>query len=97
MTIPDARRVTPALYDQTVRALDPQHTPQELSPAHVNTKKLFLTGSVCWLVALAALGVMYLAGRSLDGRLPLMCLVGLLLGCVGYVWTHAVQKEQPDL
>ena len=87
----------PDPYDQTVRAFDPEHRPQELRPARVNIKKLFLTGSVCWLVALIALGVLALAGRSLDGRLALMCVVGLLLGGIGYVWSHAVQEEQPDL
>lgn len=85
------------LYDRCVRALDPQHTPQELQPARVNTKKLFFTGSACWLVALAVIGALHLAGRSLDGRLALMCLTGLALGVLGYVWAHAIQREQPDL
>lgn len=80
-----------------MRAFDPQHTPQELRPAHVNTKRLFFTGSLCWLVALVALGVMHLAGRSPDGRLALVCLVGIVLGGAGYVWAHAIQKEQPEL
>lgn len=84
-------------YDRTVRAFDPQHRPQELQPARVNIKKLFLVGTICWLVALAALGVLTLAGRSLDGRLALMCAVGLALGAIGYVWSHAIQEEQPDL
>lgn len=80
-----------------MRAFDPQHRPQELRPARVNIKKLFLTGSVCWLIALAALGALWLAGRSLDGRLVLMCAVGLVLGAIGYLWSHAVQQDQPDL
>lgn len=80
-----------------MRAFDPEHRPQELRPARVNIKKLFLVGSLCWLVALATLGALALAGRSLDGRLALMCAVGLLLGAIGYVWSHAVQEEQPDL
>jgi hypothetical protein len=63
----------------------------------VNTKRLFFTGAACWSVALAAVGVLHLAGRSLDGRLALMCLAGLALGALGYLWAHAVQKEQPDL
>lgn len=86
-----------ALYDQSVRALDPHQTPQELRPARVNTKKLFFTGSACWLLVLAALGVAQMAGRSLDGRLALMCVTGLVLGTIGYVWAHAIQKEQPEL
>ena len=90
--------VTPvAFYDHGVRALDPHQTPQELHPARVNTKKLFFTGAACWLVALAVVGVLHLSGRSLDGRLPLMCVTGLVLGVVGYVWAHAIQREQPDL
>jgi len=80
-----------------VRALDPHHHPQELRPARVNTKRLFFTGVACWLVALVAVGVLHLAGRPLDGRLALMCVAGLVLGILGYVWAHAVQKEQPDL
>jgi len=80
-----------------VRAFDPQHTPQELRPARVNAKKLFFTGSLGWAVALVVVGVMHLADRSPDGRLALVCLVGVVLGGVGYVWAHAVQREQPDL
>lgn len=84
-------------YDRWVRALDPQRNQQELHPARVNTKKLFFTGSACWLVALAVVGALHLVGRSLDGRLALMCLTGLVLGVLGSVWAHAIQREQPDL
>lgn len=87
----------PAPYDRFVRALDPQHTPQELQPARVNAKKLFFTGSAFWVVALIAVGALHLAGRSLDGRVALMCVTGLVLGALGYVWAHAIQREQPDL
>jgi hypothetical protein len=80
-----------------VRALDPHHTRQELQPARVNAKKLFFTGSACWLAALTVVGALHLLGRPLDGRLALMCLTGLLLGALGYVWAHATQREQPDL
>lgn len=80
-----------------MRAFDTDHRPQELKPARVNTKKLFLTGTACWLAALATIGVLYLSGRSLDGRLALMCLAGLVLGAAGYAWSHAIQRRQPEL
>ncbi len=80
-----------------MRAFDPQHTPQELHPARVNTTKLFLTGTVGWIVALAVVGILQLAGRTPDTRLVPMCLVGLALGAMGWAWAHTIQKEQPDL
>lgn len=48
-------------------------------------------------MGLAVLGVLHLSGRTLDGRLALMCLVGLALGVLGYLWAHAIQREQPEL
>jgi hypothetical protein len=80
-----------------VRAFDPQHSPQELRPAHVNIKKLFLTGSLGWLLVLAIVGVLHLTGISIDGRLALMCLAGLALGAAGYIWSHAIQQRHPEL
>lgn len=80
-----------------MRALDPEKTPQELRPARVNTKKLFFTGSAIWVLAFIAVGIAHLTGHHPDGRLAIMCLTGIALGGLGYVWAHAVQVEQPDL
>lgn len=77
-----------------MRAFDPQHAPQELRPAEVNTKALFLTGTALWTLALLVVCVLHLVGRPLDGRLALMCLAGLLLGAAGYAWAHLIQKRE---
>lgn len=81
------------LYDRPVRAFDPQHTPQELRPARVNTKALFLVGSVGWLVAMLVVVALLASGRTLDERLVPLCVCGLALGLVGTLWAHGQRKR----
>lgn len=76
-----------------MRAFDTERNPQELEPARVNTKRLFIVGSACWLVALAAVGILSLSGRTVDGRLVPLCLVGIGLGAAGYVWSQWMDRR----
>lgn len=77
-----------------VRAFDPQHTPQVLRPARVNTRVLIGIGAAGWLIAIAVLGVLLWLGFDLDARLLPMCAAGLALGCVGYLWARSQRQEE---
>ncbi|SEE93771.1 DUF2530 domain-containing protein [Ruania alba] len=66
------------------------HPRQELRPAKVNAKALFVIGTSAWLLGLLTLGVMHLAERTPDGRYAWVCVAGIVLGAVGYWWAHKV-------
>ncbi|WP_169579592.1 DUF2530 domain-containing protein [Ruania albidiflava] len=68
----------------------PHPSPPELKPARVNVKALFLAGTIAWLLGLLGVGVAFLAGRSPDPRLALVCVAGIVLGMIGYWWVHVV-------
>jgi hypothetical protein len=87
---PEGHRVRSSPYDRRVRAFDPERVPQELEPARVNAKAIFVAGTVGWLVALLAVGVLHLLGQHPDGRIALMSAAGLGLGALGYGWAHLV-------
>ncbi len=62
----------------------------------MNVKALFLAGMIAWLVALLGVGVAFLAGRSPDARLALVCVAGIVLGAIGYWWVHVVHLVGDD-
>jgi hypothetical protein len=64
--------------------------PKELAPARVNAKALVLIGIGLWLAALVVLGVLHLTGSVIDGRWPLICVAGLILGWVGFWLMHRI-------
>lgn len=59
--------------------------PSRIEPLDVDLRAVLLAGIGAWLVALATLGVLELAGRS-TGRAVWVCLAGLALGGWGLVW-----------
>ncbi|MPV48570.1 MULTISPECIES: DUF2530 domain-containing protein [unclassified Pseudactinotalea] len=62
--------------------------PSELSPARVNAKAIFLAGIVGWILTIAALAIMRLAGAAPSNRYFLICIAGIVLGSIGYAWAH---------
>lgn len=78
-----------------MRAFDPERVPQELEPARVNAKAIFVVGTVGWLAALAAVAVLHVLGTHPDGRVAVMAATGLVLGGLGYGWAHALQSRTP--
>jgi len=81
-------------YDHSVT--DPHPSPPELRPARVNVKALFLAGTIAWLAGLLGVGVAFLADRSPDPRLALVCVAGIVLGAIGYWWVHVVHLVGDD-
>src|SRR5699024_1726697 len=81
-------------YDRSVT--DSHPTPPELRPARVNVKALFLAGTIAWLAGLLGVGVAFLADRSPDSRLALVCVAGVVLGVIGYWWVHVVHLVDHD-
>lgn len=90
-----ARRGGAGDYDRGVPASEPHPAPEPdrappLRPAKVNAKALFGVGTIAWMAALLGIGVAFLAGRAPDSRLAWVCLAGILLGAIGYLWAHKV-------
>jgi hypothetical protein len=77
--------------------------PSRLEPLDVDLRKVLLAGIGCWVVALATVGVLELAGRS-TGRAVWVCLAGAALGGWGLLWergrrpgTGAATPEQTPI
>ena len=52
-------------------------------PLELDDTRVVAAGTLCWLVVLVALLVADLAGASVPGWWPVMCLCGIALGLLG--------------
>ena len=61
--------------------------PSRLRPVEIDLRRVFWAGVVMWTVAGAVAGALALEGR-VGGRTFVICVVGLVLGLLGVLWSR---------
>lgn len=69
--------------------------PSRLEPVELDLRRVFLVGIALWVVGLAVTTVLTATG-DLEGRMPWICLVGLVLGGMALVWEHRRRRRAAD-
>ena len=67
--------------------------PSRLEPVELDLRRVFLVGIALWVVALGVTTGLTVWG-DLEGRMPWICALGLVLGGMALLWEHRRRRRE---